>query len=67
MTAADVASGKYINISGNKNNWRNYGISFLKTYAPNAYFSEKLMRRLTSGTEDYERPALFFYGYTLGE
>jgi hypothetical protein len=67
VTAADVASGKFINISGNLKNWRNYGIWFLRTFTPNAYFNEKLMRRFTSGTEDYERPALFFFGYTLGE
>ena len=65
--AADVGSGKFVNISGKQKNWRHFGIWFLKSYTPNAYFNEKLMRRLTSGTEDFERPALFFFGYTLGE
>jgi hypothetical protein len=65
--AADVGSGKFIHIGGKQLTWRHSAIWFLKSYTPNRYIVEKLMRRVTSGTDDFERPALFFFGFTLGD
>ena len=65
--ASDVGSGKFVNIGGKQKSWRYWGIWFLKNYTPNRFINEKLMRRVTSGTEDFERPALFFFGFTYGE
>lgn len=65
--AADVGSGKFVHIGGKQKSWRHIGIWLLKNLTPNRFINEKLMRRITSGTEDFERPALFFFGFTQGD